>query len=198
MRAEAWTAPELSPLHTAIEGILWPEFAEEPRSPFRGIARGQGCMQGCMRCNNVMREAFPNVDLDPGRGYPQGVLRGWEIVDAVHRVSERGGLLLYDDFEMNLGPHAIGVLMRYIREAIEIAEETTTRGLAVVITTHSPIVMDEFEIDRDGIYVCGTFGLKRATALFDPAWLCHFDMSEALIRNDFEPAPWWGGDSRAG
>ena len=75
-------------------------------------------------------------------GLLTGLLHLTAIAGAPH-----GGLVAFDELENQLHPHAIRSLMRAIRER---ADE---HDLTVVMTTHSPIVMNEFRDEPDQFFV---------------------------------------------
>jgi predicted ATPase len=77
--------------------------------------------------------------------------------------------------ENGLHPHAIRVLVRAMRE---IAEE---RDLTIILTTHSPVLMDEFRGEPEQFYVT-EFGRVpspvRLAELHDPRWLSQFSLGD--------------------
>lgn len=85
-------------------------------------------------------------DALPAERAAAGLLTGLLHLTAVAGLP-RGSLVAFDELENQLHPHAIRSLMRSIRER---ADE---HDLTVVMTTHSPIVMNEFRDDLDRVYV---------------------------------------------
>ena len=77
-----------------------------------------------------------------------GVLVGLLHLTAVAGVSP-GGLVALDELENQLHPHAIRVILAAIRE---LAEERT---LTVILTTHSPVVMNTFRETPEQFFILG-------------------------------------------
>jgi energy-coupling factor transporter ATP-binding protein EcfA2 len=156
---------------------------------------------------NVMRQAFPDVvhelEFDvlggvvqgrlyaPGataaeEGIPthlaaDGVLTGFLHLTAVAGARD-GSVVAFDEVENQLHPHAIRVILAAMRE---LAEE---RGLTIVLTTHSPVVMDEFKGHEDQFYVMesGRSPLPiPLNELRDPGWLANFSLGRLYERAGF-------------
>jgi len=152
-----------------------------------------------------LKEAFPEVieDLDLAneqapafhpKGAPDpkttiplhlaasGLLTGLHQLVAVAGVG-KGALVALDEMENQLHPHAIRVILRRIRER---AEE---RQLTVVLTTHSPVVMNEFKGYEDQFYVLGSAaGMPNPASLLeihDSDWLAHFSLGDLYEREEF-------------
>jgi predicted ATPase len=53
----------------------------------------------------------------------------------------------FDEVESRLHPHAIRSLLATMREEVE------ARGLTVILTTHSPVVMNEFRDTPEQVFV---------------------------------------------
>ena len=69
---------------------------------------------------------------------PDGLLVGILHLTAVAGRAE-GSILAFDEMENQLHPHAIRAILKAMRAR---AEE---RNLTIVLTTHSPVVMNEFK-----------------------------------------------------
>ncbi len=100
-----------------------------------------------------------------------------------------GALVTLDEMENQLHPHAIRVILAAMREQ---AEE---RDLTVVLTTHSPVLMNEFKDDVERFFVTEP-GRDRAPVrldeLHDPRYLAQFalgDLFERLRIGAPAPAP---------
>ncbi len=156
---------------------------------------------------DALREAFPDLVLDlefdlvgqsvVGRFYPpnaptaedslplsvaaDGLLVGILHLTAVAG-AEDGGILAFDEMENQLHPHAIRVILKAMRER---AEE---RDLTILLTTHSPVVMNAFKGHEDQFYVIEAgqevlpMPLDKAR---DPDWLAHFSLGDLYDREDF-------------
>jgi hypothetical protein len=85
----------------------------------------------------------------------------------------RGALIAIDEFENHLHPHAIRHLLAAIRERAE------DRDLTVLITTHSPVVMNEFR-DEHQHKKCTSYRETKggAEALRQLAWSKLLDGSD--------------------
>ena len=164
---------------------------------------------------NALREAFPDLVLDlefdlvgqsvVGRFYPPnapnaedslslGVAADGLLVGILHLTAvagaKDGGILAFDEMENQLHPHAIRVILKAMRER---AEE---RDLTILLTTHSPVVMNAFKGHEDQFYVLEAghevlpIALDKAR---DPDWLAHFSLGDLYDREDFSapklPAP---------
>ncbi len=154
----------------------------------------------------ALRDAFPDLVLDlefdlgeqavDGRFYPpsardakdslplrlaaDGLLVGILHLTAVAG-AEEGSILAIDEMENQLHPHAIRSILASMRE---MADE---RELTVVLTTHSPVVMNAFKGHEDQFYVLESghevlpISLDQAK---DPDWLAHFSLGDLYDRED--------------
>ncbi len=154
-----------------------------------------------------LRDAFPDVMVDlefetegqtvVGRFYlpnapagndslpltlaPDGLLVGILHLTAIADADE-GSILAFDEVENQLHPHAIRAIIKAMRER---AEE---RDLTIVLTTHSPVVMNEFKGHEDQFYVLeagrDVLPVPLDEAL-DPDWLAHFSLGDLYDRESF-------------
>lgn len=100
-----------------------------------------------------------------------------------------GSIVAFDEMENQLHPHAIRSILGSMRER---AEE---QGLTILLTTHSPVLMNAFKGYEEQFFV-----LERGTEpsptplheLKDPDWLAHFALGDLYERLDFA-APQTGG-----
>ena len=151
-----------------------------------------------------LREAFPDlcddIDFDtgnnivsvrffragrseaiPARLAPNGLLIGLLQLCAVAS-SERYGIISIDEVENSLHPFAIRKLIGRFREWSE--ENEVTIGLS----THSPVVLDEFKDEPDKVFVLER---NRSTQpvlvndLLDPEWLAQFSLGRLYSHGDF-------------
>jgi predicted ATPase len=154
-----------------------------------------------------LRAAFPElvVDLEletfgqtvGGRFYPpdarsvdaslplyvaaDGLLVGILHLTAVAGAPE-GSVLAFDEVENQLHPHAIRAILKAMRAR---AEE---RDLTIILTTHSPVVMNEFKGHEDQFYVLDHGHATVPVPLDDardPDWLAHFSLGDLYDREDF-------------
>lgn len=157
----------------------------------------------------AMRDAFPDIigDLEfegdtphgiifpPGVGDPEaglpamlaadGVLTGFLHLTAVAGASP-GAILAFDEMENQLHPFAIRSILDSMRRR---AEE---RELTILLTTHSPTLMDAFEGHEHRFYVMepGRSPLPVAVSeLHDPVWLTSFSLGQRYDRGDLAAPP---------
>ncbi|AUX48579.1 uncharacterized protein SOCE26_101170 [Sorangium cellulosum] len=86
-----------------------------------------------------------------------------------------GSIVGLDEMENQLHPHAIRVLLDAMRE---MAEE---RELTVVLTSHSPVLMNEFRGEPEQFYVTEVGRVPapvRLVELHDPRWLSQFSLGD--------------------
>ncbi len=114
----------------------------------------------------------------PVRRAADGLIVGLLHLTAVAGARE-GSLVALDEMENQLHPHAIRVILAGMRE---LAEE---RDLSVVLTTHSPVLMDEFADATDRFYVTerggGVFPVPL-DVLHDPRWLAQSSLGALYER----------------
>ena len=94
---------------------------------------------------------FPPGTSDPDSALPperaaDGLLTGLLHLTAVAG-ARRGSILAFDEVENQLHPHAIRLLLAAMRQR---AEET---DLTIILTTHSPVVMNAFRDELDQVFV---------------------------------------------
>lgn len=94
-----------------------------------------------------------------------------------------GAIIAIDEFENQLHPHAIRSLLAAIRE------QADERDLTVVLTTHSPVVMNEFKGFEEHLFVLdpSRSGPRPVPIeeVHDRAWLSHFSLGDLYEREKF-------------
>lgn len=133
---------------------------------------------------------FPPGATDPADGLPprrqaDGLLVGLLQLTAVAG-AKPGSILAFDEMENQLHPHAIRSILASMRS---IAAE---RNLTIVLTTHSPLVMNEFGEQPHRIGVLGAPGERCPVPLDelkDPEWLAMFPLGELYDRMKFGAPP---------
>lgn len=95
-----------------------------------------------------------------------------------------GAVLAFDELENQLHPHAIRSLMSSIRQR---ADE---QGLTVILTTHSPVVMNEFRDNLEQVFVLDRSDSKRPlpvamTDLHSEEWLAQAKLGTLYDRLAF-------------
>ncbi len=147
-----------------------------------------------------LRRAFPGVvddltffrrslviyqpDSEPEEYIPtalmaDGVLTALLQLTAVAGAPE-GGIVVFDEIENQLHPHAIRHVIRAIRER---AEE---HDLTVVMTSHSPVVMNTFrEVPEQFFVLQPEQGLVSLDELHDEDWLQQFALGDLYDRLEF-------------
>lgn len=108
-----------------------------------------------------------------------GLLTGLLHLTAVAG-AKPGSLIAIDEMENQLHPYAIRTLFGAIRELAE------ARGLTVILTTHSPVLMNAFKGDEDQFYVLERDSTeaqpRRLSELREPEWLAHFMLGSLYER----------------
>jgi hypothetical protein len=104
--------------------------------------------------------------------------------------AEDGATLTFDEVEDALHPHAIRTILAAMRQR---ADE---RGLTILLTTHSPVVLNEFSREPSQVFV-----IERARAADDAdrsevlplteardrGWLSHFELGDLYAAEDIAP-----------
>ena len=199
-RVEAANATDAFLHHTGRN--LWSVLGNWKGSPIR--YRGQ--------FDWVMREArlaFPGIigsiefdrnlpylfgphASDPADGLPpsraaDGLLTGLLHLTAVAGAKD-GSLVAFDEVENQLHPHAIRSIMAAMRA------QADERGLSIVLTTHSPVVLNQFRAEPEQVFVLGhgVAGLPvpaRMTELHSEEWLAQAKLGTLYERLAFGAPP---------
>jgi predicted ATPase len=99
--------------------------------------------------------------------------------------TERGGVVMIDEFENSLHPYAIRMLVRAIREW------AGKFDLTVILAGHSLALLDEFKDEPSRVFVLEPWRAGqpsmplRLTDYRDPEWLKHFSLGELYRHEDF-------------
>ncbi|MCA9644836.1 MAG: ATP-binding protein [Myxococcales bacterium] len=159
------------------------------------------------------RKAFPNLigNIEFDRGLPylfrpgatdpaegllpnraaDGLLTGLLHLTAVAG-ARPGSLVAFDEVENQLHPHAIRTLIAAMRQ------QADERELTIVLTTHSPVVLNQFRDEPEQVYVLG-HGVAALdvpapmTALHTEEWIAQAKLGSLYERLAFG-APELGGD----
>lgn len=158
---------------------------------------------------SAMRRAFPDVvgDIEfdgmtphglifppggdsPDDGLPalleaDGVLTGLLHLTAIAGAAP-GSLVAFDEMENQLHPFAIHSLLYSMREVAD------RNGLTVLLTTHSPVLMNAFAEQEDRVYVMQPDQPTLPVALsdlHDTAWFTSFSLGRRYERGDFGAPP---------
>jgi predicted ATPase len=130
---------------------------------------------------------FPPGATDPADGFPPrrqpaGLLTGLLQLTAIIG-AKRSSILAFDEVENQLHPHAIRSILEAMRE------QSAERDLLIVLTTHSPIVMNEFKGYESGFYLLEPAEGRAVPIALDAArpeaWLSHFDLGALYEREKF-------------
>lgn len=129
---------------------------------------------------------FPAGATDPADGLPprrqaDGLLTGLLLLTAVAG-AKPGSILAFDEMENQLHPHAIRSILRSMRA------RAAEHNLTIILTTHSPLVMNEFETTPGNIWVLDPNTTKapiRLNELKNPDWLAMFHIGELYERMKF-------------
>ena len=151
------------------------------------------------------RRAFPDIISDlrfdgldglprlymPGheeQGIPVHLAADGLLVGLMHLTAVAGAMprmvLACDEMEHQLHPHAIREILSAMRAR---ADE---QALTVILTTHSPVLMNEFKGHEDAFYIIEHTGPGAAVPVplpqvKDPKWLRHFALGDLYDREEF-------------
>jgi predicted ATPase len=124
----------------------------------------------------------------PGQGLPPDVLADGLLTALLQLTAvagaKEGSTLAFDEMENQLHPFAIRVILGAMRE------EAERKGLTILLTTHSPEVLNEFRGEEDRVFVLGEPGRVQPVPLAD---LVHEDelpiayIGERYLRERFAP-----------
>ena len=112
---------------------------------------------------------------------PDGLLQAILVLVAVAGAQDRA-VLAIDEMENFLHPHAIRSVLRSVRA---LADE---RHLTVILTTHSPVLMNEFKGHEENFFIMEPGRQEqpvRLTDARDPDWLAHFSLGDLYDREEF-------------
>jgi len=127
-----------------------------------------------------------------------GLRRFLEVLCRI-AAAEHGGLVAIDEPERSLHPWAIRRLMEYTRQ------QARREDLTVIFATHSPVLLSEFDRERECVWVLGskrrlgggTEGADGAdgadgttdpvplTRMYNQEWLAHFSTGDLYAQYDF-------------
>jgi predicted ATPase len=122
------------------------------------------------------------------QGIPVHLAADGLLVGLLHLTAVAGAtpgmLLAFDEMENQLHPHAIRSILAAMRER---ADEY---NLTMVLTTHSPVLMNEFKGHEDSFFILdrSIAGAPFPTPLSrvkDPKWLRHFSLGDLYEREEF-------------
>lgn len=156
-----------------------------------------------------IKKAFPGVvediefeppvgEIVPARFYPPGERVGLPmsraadgfLVGLLHLTAvagaDEGAIVAIDEMENQLHPHAIRSILAAMRE---LSEE---KGLTVILTTHSPVLMNAFRDEPNRFFVTELSDRVQPTALDklqDPEWLAHFSFGDLYDRLEIGAPP---------
>ena len=114
-----------------------------------------------------------------------GLLTGLLQLTAVAGARDRS-LIAFDEVENQLHPHAIRSILSSMRE---LADE---RDLTILLTTHSPVVMNAFREEPEQFYVLEVGESRQPVSLLDlhdEDWLAQFSLGDLYDRLDFGAPP---------
>jgi predicted ATPase len=141
-------------------------------------------IMGSLEFDQGMPFLFGPRASDPADGLPpflaaDGLLTGLLHLTAIAD-AHNGALVAFDEIENQLHPHAIRSLLAAMRQ------QADERGLTIIMTTHSPVVMNEFKGHEDQFYVIRQPSSGPVPSpldeLYDPDWLDHFVLGDLYER----------------
>lgn len=110
-----------------------------------------------------------------------GVLVGLLHLTAVASASD-GMIIAIEEMENQLHPFAIRTILAAIRERAD------AENLTVLLTTHSPVLMNEFRDTPEDFLVFEpgpSPSVHRLSEIRDPDWLAHFQLGDLYDRGEF-------------
>lgn len=116
---------------------------------------------------------------------PDGVLVGLLHLTALAG-AEDNAIIAIDEMENALHPYAIRSITETMREI------AYKRKLTVLLSTHSPVLLDEFKKKPERVFVLrkGEKPIAPLTELRDPDWLGHFSLGKLFSNEEFgSPRP---------
>lgn len=123
---------------------------------------------------------------DPAEGLPPARLADGLLTGLLHLTAvagaPRGGVIAIDEIENQLHPHAIRRLLVAMRERAE------AHDLTVVLTTHSPVVMNTFRAMPEQLFVLQADRPSQPVSLLDlhdEDWLAQFSLGDLYDRLEF-------------
>ena len=172
----SWGASEDAPKRAQLEWVI-----DEARRAFPDIFAGLR-FDGP---NGEPRLYVPDHE-DQGLGVhlaADGLLVGLMHLTAVAGAT-RDMILAFDEMENQLHPHAIRSLLAAMRARAD------AYALTIILTTHSPVLMNEFKGHEDAFFVIdrSVEGASEPTPLSrvrDPKWLRHFALGDLYDREEF-------------
>lgn len=181
---------------------LWSVLSNWKASPLRYGGRYQWVMDeahrafpdliGSIEFDRGIPYVFRPGSADPAEGLlpnrqADGLLAGLLHLTAVAG-APGGSLLAFDELEEHLHPHAIRSVISAMRAK---ADE---QDLTIVLTTHSPVVLNQFRDEPDQVYVLG-HGDPDApspapmTDLHDEAWIAQAKLGSLYEQLAFGAPP---------
>lgn len=128
----------------------------------------------------LRRRASPSISVaSAANGWLAAMLHLCAIASA-----DEEQMVAIDEFENALHPFAINRLLEVIDDYLR------GRSIGVLLTSHSPTVLDWFDGRPERILVLKGDGMspKRLTELRDPEWLAHFRLGQLFQSEGFSRA----------
>lgn len=156
--------PEYEPRAVYLSGNgrnLWSVLANWKQSPIRFRDQYEWVMSAARKAfpdlismlefDRGLALIYPPSVVEPEDGLPpalmaDGLLTGLLHLTAVAGARE-GSILGFDEMENQLHPHAIRNIIHAMREQAE------KKNLTIVLTTHSPVVLNVFRDEPEQVYV---------------------------------------------
>jgi predicted ATPase len=165
-------------------------YHDQYRWVMDGIARAFPGLLDSIEFNRGDAYLFQRGATDPADGLPpnraaDGLLTGLLQLTAVAG-AQSGSIIAFDEMENQLHPHAIRVILNAMRERAE------SEDLKIVITTHSPVVMNAFREEPEQFFVLESQHPRQPIALdelHDPDWLAAFELGDLYDRREFGARP---------
>ncbi len=181
---------------------VWSVLSNWKASATRWEGRFEWVMEGVRRAfpgllaTLEFENGFPMI-FPPGAAGVEGGLPPWLAADGLltgllHLTAiagaAKGSLVAFDEPENHLHPYAIRELIASMRERAE------THDLTIILTTHSPVVMNEFRDYGERVFVLDRSDPARAlpvalTELHSEEWLAQAKLGTLYDRLAFGAPP---------
>jgi hypothetical protein len=131
----------------------------------------------------IRREQDGDEAVIPPELAADGLLQALLLLTAVASRGE-GHCVTFDELETHLHPHAIEVVIEAMRERAD------THGLSVLITSHSPVVLNLFKGHEDQVYVITPEARPQPVPLaevLDETWTNNYALGDLYAWGQLAP-----------
>lgn len=175
---------------------LWSVLANWKSAPIRHrgrfdwvVARAQEAfpdLMGSIEIDRGLPFLFPPGAKDPAQGLPPSRAADGLLMGLLHLTAVAGAqphsLLAFDETKSQLHPHALRSLLKAMRE------QAAQRDLTIIVTSHSPVVMNAFRDEPQHVFVLQPDADRTPVPLIelhDEDWLAAVSLGDLYDRLDF-------------